>query len=127
MEFSFRIYDREGNGYITTDVLKEILKEIDPGLTNDDLDNIIEEVDEDGSGTLDFDEAAPWSSVEEAAYDVAVALETVEHLAKGPQHFFQNAARALKPGGLLIVTTPNSNSFSVLARWLITAPTVGGA
>ena len=52
---SFRIYDREGNGYITTDVLKEILKEIDPGLTNDDLDNIIEEVDEDGSGTLDFD------------------------------------------------------------------------
>ena len=36
-------------------MLKEILKEIDPGLTNDDLDNIIEEVDEDGSGTLDFD------------------------------------------------------------------------
>ena len=55
LTFSFRIYDREGNGYITTDVLKEILKEIDPGLTNDDLDNIIEEVDEDGSGTLDFD------------------------------------------------------------------------
>merc|ERR1712241_563236 len=56
MKEAFRIYDREGNGYITTDVLKEILKEIDPGLTNDDLDNIIEEVDEDGSGTLDFDE-----------------------------------------------------------------------
>ena len=55
MKLTFRIYDREGNGYITTDVLKEILKEIDPGLTNDDLDNIIEEVDEDGSGTLDFD------------------------------------------------------------------------
>merc|ERR1712241_1557103 len=34
--------------------MKEELKEIDPGLTNDDLDNIIEEVDEDGSGTLDF-------------------------------------------------------------------------
>ena len=47
---------KEGNGYITTDVLKEILREIDPELTEDDLDNIIEEVDEDGSGTLDFDE-----------------------------------------------------------------------
>ncbi len=34
---------------------KEILHEIDPELTNDDLENIIEEVDEDGSGTLDFD------------------------------------------------------------------------
>ena len=51
----FRIYDKEGNGYITTDILKEILHEIDPELTSEDLDNIIEEVDEDGSGTLDFD------------------------------------------------------------------------
>jgi len=46
----------EGNGYISTDVLKEILQELDSKLTNEDLDNIIEEVDEDGSGTLDFDE-----------------------------------------------------------------------
>ena len=37
-------------------LLQEILREIDPTLTEDDLDNIIEEVDEDGSGTLDFDE-----------------------------------------------------------------------
>jgi len=53
---AFRIYDKEGNGYISTDTLKEILKELDSKLTNDDLENIIEEVDEDGSGTLDFDE-----------------------------------------------------------------------
>jgi len=53
---AFRIYDRDGQGFITTDVLKEILREIDSELTEDDLDNIIEEVDEDGSGTLDFDE-----------------------------------------------------------------------
>merc|ERR1711953_720601 len=53
---AFRIYDRDGEGFITTDVLKEILREIDSTLTEDDLDNIIEEVDEDGSGTLDFDE-----------------------------------------------------------------------
>ena len=37
-------------------LLQEILREIDTTLTEDDLDNIIEEVDEDGSGTLDFDE-----------------------------------------------------------------------
>merc|ERR1711893_204041 len=53
---AFRIYDKEGQGFITTDVLKEILREIDPTLTEGDLDNIIEEVDEDGSGTMDFDE-----------------------------------------------------------------------
>merc|ERR1712024_10504 len=53
---AFRIYDKEGNGYISTDTLKEILRELDNKLTEEDLDNIIEEVDEDGSGTLDFDE-----------------------------------------------------------------------
>lgn len=53
---AFRIYDKEGNGYITTDTLKEILRELDNRLTEDDLEGIIDEVDEDGSGTLDFDE-----------------------------------------------------------------------
>merc|ERR1712088_1020518 len=53
---AFRIYDKEGNGYISTDTLKEILRELDNKLTEDDINNIIEEVDEDGSGTLDFDE-----------------------------------------------------------------------
>lgn len=44
-----------GNGYISTSVLKEILKELDDKLTPDDLDNIIAEIDSDGSGTVDFD------------------------------------------------------------------------
>merc|ERR1711963_721343 len=30
---AFRIYDKEGQGFITNDVLKEILREIDPTLT----------------------------------------------------------------------------------------------
>ena len=54
--FPNRIVVFAGNGYISTDTLKEILKELDSKLTNEDLENIIEEVDEDGSGTLDFDE-----------------------------------------------------------------------
>ncbi|KAK3850967.1 hypothetical protein Pcinc_042354 [Petrolisthes cinctipes] len=52
---AFRIYDKGGNGYITTDTLKEILRELDNRLTETDLDGIIDEVDEDGSGTVDFD------------------------------------------------------------------------
>merc|ERR1711970_1396493 len=53
---AFRIYDKERMGYISTETLKEILRELDNKLTEEDLDSIIEEVDEDGSGTLDFDE-----------------------------------------------------------------------
>jgi len=53
---AFRIYDKEGNGYITTEVLKDILRELDNRLSEEDIKGIVEEVDEDGSGTLDFDE-----------------------------------------------------------------------
>ncbi|XP_067009144.2 troponin C, isoallergen Bla g 6.0101 [Anabrus simplex] len=53
---AFRLYDKEGNGYITTGVLREILKELDDKLTKEDLDMMIEEIDSDGSGTVDFDE-----------------------------------------------------------------------
>ncbi|KAF5306957.1 hypothetical protein FQA39_LY00187 [Lamprigera yunnana] len=53
---AFRLYDREGNGYITTGTLKEILKALDDKLTNRELDGIIAEIDTDGSGTVDFDE-----------------------------------------------------------------------
>ncbi|XP_071521730.1 troponin C-like [Panulirus ornatus] len=53
---AFRIYDRGGNGYITIETLKDILRELDSRLTEDDLDAIIEEVDEDASGTIDFNE-----------------------------------------------------------------------
>ncbi|XP_075220903.1 troponin C, isoallergen Bla g 6.0101-like [Lycorma delicatula] len=53
---AFRLYDKEGNGYITTAVLREILAELDPNITSGDLDMIIEEIDSDGSGTVDFEE-----------------------------------------------------------------------
>lgn len=44
-----------GNGYITTDVLREILRELDDNLTPEDLESMIEEIDADGSGTVDWD------------------------------------------------------------------------
>jgi len=53
---AFRLYDKEGNGYITTLVLRDILGALDDKLTQEDLDGMIEEIDEDGSGTVDFEE-----------------------------------------------------------------------
>lgn len=52
---AFRLYDREGNGYITTDVFRDILHELDDALSPEELDMIIDEVDADGSGTVDFE------------------------------------------------------------------------
>jgi Ca2+-binding EF-hand superfamily protein len=51
-----RIYDRAGEGFITMDTLRGLIGELLAPLTDEELDSIIEELDEDGSGTMDFDE-----------------------------------------------------------------------
>lgn len=52
---AFRLYDKEGLGYITVDLLREILKELDEKMTPSDLEQMIEEIDTDGSGTVDWE------------------------------------------------------------------------
>ena len=51
--------------------MKEILKELDGKLTDEDLENIIEEVDEDGSGTLDFD-GESWNFLEQLKQNIVI-------------------------------------------------------
>uniref|UniRef100_A0A646QI96 Calglandulin n=1 Tax=Hemiscolopendra marginata TaxID=943146 RepID=A0A646QI96_9MYRI len=53
---AFRLYDKEGNGYINVSDLREILRALDDSLKEDELDEMIAEIDTDGSGTVDFDE-----------------------------------------------------------------------
>jgi hypothetical protein len=53
------IHSTLGNGYIPTSCLREILRELDDQLTSDELDMMIEEIDSDGSGTVDFDGKYP--------------------------------------------------------------------
>lgn len=48
-------YFCSGNGFISTQTLREILAALDDKLGPDDLDGIIAEIDTDGSGTVDFD------------------------------------------------------------------------
>ena len=51
-----RVYDKEGLGYITTDTLRGLIGELLAPLTDEELEGILEELDEDGSGSMDFDE-----------------------------------------------------------------------
>merc|ERR1712072_521439 len=56
LKAAFRIYDKNGEGFITMDTLRGLISELLSPLTDEELDGIIAELDEDGSGTMDFDE-----------------------------------------------------------------------
>jgi calmodulin len=52
---AFRVFDKNNRGVIDTADLKIIFKAIDPDMADDEIEQIIMEVDEDGSGTVDFE------------------------------------------------------------------------
>merc|ERR1712223_1617331 len=56
LKAAFRIYDKNGEGFITMDTLRGLISELLQPLSQEELDGIIDELDEDGSGTMDFDE-----------------------------------------------------------------------
>merc|ERR1712107_143977 len=50
---AFRLYDTEGQGFITTDTLRGLISELLAPLEDEELEGILEELDEDGSGFMD--------------------------------------------------------------------------
>ena len=63
-----------------------------------------------GDGRLPFDEAS---------FDAAVAIEVLEHI-DGHDRFFAEVARILRPGGIVMFTTPNILSLKSRLRFLFT-------
>lgn len=56
---------------------------------------------------------------EDRAFDVVVAIEVVEHV-DGHDRFFAEVARVLRPGGIMMFTTPNILSLKSRMRFLLT-------
>ena len=51
----FVFYDREQRGFIPVAEFKGILKELDSEIPETELDEMVKEIDTDGSGTIEFD------------------------------------------------------------------------
>merc|ERR1739849_25944 len=49
---AFRIYDKKGEGFITMDTLRGLISELLAPLTDEELDGIIEELDDDGCSSV---------------------------------------------------------------------------
>jgi len=54
----FRVLDKEKKGEVNTSELRSILKQLDESLGEEDIDDMIADVDTDGSGWVDYDEFA---------------------------------------------------------------------
>ncbi|XP_063718970.1 calmodulin-A-like [Symsagittifera roscoffensis] len=53
---AFRIFDKEGTGSISTDLVRNLLKEPELQMTHEEIEQLITETDADGSGEVDFEE-----------------------------------------------------------------------
>ena len=56
---------------------------------------------------------------DDASFDAAVAIEVLEHI-DGHDRFFSEVARILRPGGIVMFTTPNILSLKSRLRFLFT-------
>lgn len=62
-------------------------------------------------------ERDPWP-YDDASFDLVTGMEILEHLALDPYFFFTQAARVLKPGGHILLSTPNVASHRGVAKIL---------
>ena len=53
---AFKLFDKNGDGTITTEELGTIMKSLGQNPTKTELEDIIKDVDNDGNGTVDFPE-----------------------------------------------------------------------
>ncbi|MGH9899756.1 MAG: class I SAM-dependent methyltransferase, partial [Pyrinomonadaceae bacterium] len=65
---------------------------------------------------LDLDARSP--TVPDGFADIVISAETIEHL-ENPRQFMRELTRMTKPGGWVIVTTPNQRSFLSLLTLII--------
>lgn len=79
---------------------------------------INDEVAEGSTGTFyDFDlEAGDWPV--QGSFDVVLCFEVIEHFFRDPMRLFTEVNRLLKPGGRLVLTTPNIASCKAIKALL---------
>jgi SAM-dependent methyltransferase len=67
---------------------------------------------------IDFDAVPNYAEVLGTGFDAIVAIEVIEHL-ENPYQFLRKAQALLKPGGTMIVTTPNVVDLDSRRQFLI--------
>ncbi|CAG8628485.1 24020_t:CDS:2, partial [Dentiscutata erythropus] len=53
---AFKVYDKDGNGYITPAELKSVMNSLGERITDEEVDAMIREADTDGDGRVNYEE-----------------------------------------------------------------------
>ena len=53
---AFKVFDRDGNGFITSHELRHIMNNLGEGLTPEEIEEMVKEADQDNDGQIDYDE-----------------------------------------------------------------------
>jgi len=53
---AFQMFDKDGNGYVTVDELKEVMSKLDEHLTDHEVSAMMTEADIDGDGQVNYEE-----------------------------------------------------------------------
>jgi Ca2+-binding EF-hand superfamily protein len=89
---AFSIYDRNGDAKISIDEFGDVIKSLGLDPSADQLAALMQEIDLDGSGTVEFNEFAIWMSIKMSSGDKhAVDLENTFKI------FDQNGGEQRRP------------------------------
>ena len=55
LKSTFRVFDKDGNGYITRAELKQAMNKIDPTITDEEIDEMLDEADTNKDGRINYE------------------------------------------------------------------------
>ncbi len=97
---AFKVFDKDGNGYISAAELRHIMTNLGEKLTDEEVDEMIREADVDGDGQINYDEFV------DMMMQVSAMQQCTAGAWRGAAHF--SVARPLPPPlrGRSRLTTP---------------------
>jgi len=72
---AFKVFDRDNNGFISAAELRHVMTSIGEKLTDDEVDEMIREADQDGDGRIDYNEFVQLMMQKWAVFQPAEHLE----------------------------------------------------